>query len=57
MKKALLATTALVLSAGVAAADVTISGYGRTGIIHYEDGLTLPGADKDTQVIDRKSVV
>lgn len=37
MKKALLATTALVLSAGVAAADVTISGYGRTGIIYYEN--------------------
>ncbi len=37
MKKALLATTALVLSAGVAAADVKISGYGRTGIIYIED--------------------
>ncbi|WP_415391844.1 porin [Paracoccus sp. SJTW-4] len=56
MKKALLATTALVLSAGVAAADVTISGYGRTGIIYYEDGYPLGGgvvADKDTQVISR----
>lgn len=50
MQKALLATTALVLSAGVAAADVTISGYGRTGIIYYEDGLV---GDKDTQVISR----
>ncbi|SEI08124.1 porin [Paracoccus alkenifer] len=49
MKKALLATTALVLSAGVAAADVTISGYGRTGIIYYED----PIADKETQVVSR----
>lgn len=37
MQKALLATTALVLSAGVAAADVKISGYGRTGIIYYEN--------------------
>src|SRR5690606_1730395 len=36
MKKALFATTALVLSAGIAAADVTISGYGRTGIIYYD---------------------
>lgn len=50
MQKALLATTALVLSAGVAAADVTISGYGRTGIIYYEDDT--PGA-KETQVISR----
>ncbi|HHY01659.1 MAG TPA: porin [Paracoccus sp.] len=52
MKKALLATTALVLSAGVAAADVTISGYGRTGIIYYEDANTLAGT-KDTQVSSR----
>ena len=52
MKKALLATTALVLSAGVAAADVTISGYGRTGIIYYEDAVGLDGT-KETQVISR----
>lgn len=37
MKKALFASTALVLTAGVAAADVTISGYGRTGVIYVED--------------------
>lgn len=36
MKKALFASTALVLSAGVAAADVTISGYGRTAMT-YDD--------------------
>lgn len=41
MKKALLATTALVLSAGVAAADVKISGYGRTGIIYIEDRVAV----------------
>ena len=35
MKKALIASTALVLTAGIAAADVTISGYGRTGVIYY----------------------
>lgn len=51
MKKALIASTALVLSAGVAAADVTVSGYGRTGIIYYEDNAGLPG--NDTQVISR----
>jgi outer membrane protein OmpU len=33
MKKVLLASTALVLSAGVAAADMTVSGDGRMGII------------------------
>ena len=37
MKKALIASTALVLSAGVAAADVTISGYGRTAVVYQED--------------------
>ena len=40
MKKALFATTALVLSAGVAAADVTISGYGRTGVLYYDTDET-----------------
>lgn len=37
MKKVLIATTALVASAGFAAADVTISGYGRTAIDYVED--------------------
>lgn len=54
MKKALFATTALVLSAGVAAADVTISGYGRTGIIYYEDQVDGAGNPvNDTQVVSR----
>lgn len=52
MKKALLATTAVMLSAGVAAADVTISGYGRTGVIYYEDGIQTVG-NNDSQVISR----
>ncbi len=54
MKKALLATTALMLSAGIAAADVKISGYGRTGIIYYEntDAQDLAGLN-ETQVISR----
>ncbi|MBD3665671.1 porin [Sulfitobacter sp. TSTF-M16] len=38
MKKVLFATTALVATAGVAAADVTFGGYGRFGI--YYDELT-----------------
>ena len=58
MKKALIASTALVLIAGAAAADVTISGYGRTGVIYYEDaqqtGLDAFGEEgSDTQVISR----
>ncbi|WP_370400032.1 porin [Sulfitobacter sp. JB4-11] len=36
MKKVLFATTALVATAGVAAADVTFSGYGRFGIIYND---------------------
>lgn len=50
MKKALFATTALVLSAGVAAADVTISGYGRTGLIYYENDVP---ALNETLVVSR----
>lgn len=58
MKKALIASTALVLTAGVAAADVTISGYGRTGVIYYEDavqtGIDALGSEgNDSQVISR----
>ena len=37
MKKVLFATTALVATAGVAAADVTFGGYGRFGVIYVED--------------------
>jgi outer membrane protein OmpU len=36
MKKVLFATTALVATAGVAAADVTFGGYGRFGILYNE---------------------
>jgi len=52
MKKALIASTALLLTAGVAAADVTISGYGRTGVVYYEnDGG--PTAENESQVVGR----
>ncbi|MBU2941155.1 porin [Shimia thalassica] len=37
MKKVLFATTALVATAGVAAADVTFGGYGRFGV-YYDEG-------------------
>jgi outer membrane protein OmpU len=40
MKKALLATTLLVATAGMAAADVTLSGYGRFGLVYGDDGVT-----------------
>lgn len=49
MKNILLASTALVLSAGVAAADVTVSGDGRMGIVYGEDDFSnaITGKDKD----------
>lgn len=53
MKKALIASTALVLTAGVAAADVTISGYGRTGIIYLENIDDTTPSPNETQVISR----
>ena len=37
MKKVLFATTALVATAGMAAADVTFGGYGRFGLIYREN--------------------
>ncbi|WP_416910561.1 porin [Paracoccus sp. (in: a-proteobacteria)] len=42
MKKVLFATTALALSAGIAAADVTVSGYGRSGLLYVEDRADAP---------------
>ncbi|NPD14259.1 porin [Xinfangfangia sp. D13-10-4-6] len=60
MKKLLIATTALVAGASAAAADVTISGYGRFGLQYFEDrgiteGLTGAAADavENTQIASR----
>lgn len=50
MKKVLFATTALVATAGVAAADVTFGGYGRFGIAHITDDGT---GDSATDVTSR----
>ncbi|MBU2957376.1 porin [Paracoccus sp. 1_MG-2023] len=50
MKKALIASTALVLTAGIAAADVTISGYGRTAVDYQED---RGDGQEDTQISSR----
>ncbi len=49
MKKVLFATTALVATAGVAAADVTFGGYGRFGILH----ASPDGGDSSTDVTSR----
>ena len=40
MKKVLLASTALIGFAGMAAADVTLSGSGRFGLVYNDDGTT-----------------
>jgi len=40
MKKVLLASTALIGFAGMAAAEVTLSGSGRFGIVYTDDGTT-----------------
>ena len=52
MKKVLFATTALVATAGVAAADVTFGGYGRFGIIYSSaagpDGIASTFGDDGT---------
>lgn len=45
MKKVLFATTALIATAGVAAADVTISGYGRFGL-DYNNANAKTGVNK-----------
>jgi outer membrane protein OmpU len=50
MKKILIATTALVATAGVAAADVNLSGYARFGM-QFTEGLA--GAADDTSVVSR----
>lgn len=44
MKKILLASTAVMLSAGFAAADVTVGGSGRMGVVYIED---ITGTDQE----------
>lgn len=51
MKKVLFATTALVATAGVAAADVTFGGYGRFGVFYLE------GATNETSLESRFRLV
>jgi len=45
MKKVLFATTALIATAGMAAADVRISGYGRFGLSYLERNKEIANAD------------
>jgi outer membrane protein OmpU len=45
MKKVLFATTALVATAGVAAADVTFGGYGRVGVIYSDTAANGSNTD------------
>jgi outer membrane protein OmpU len=52
MKKVLFATTALVATASVAAADVSFSGYGRFGVL-YNDALDAAGDEIGTNVTSR----
>lgn len=55
MKKVLFATTALVFSAGIAAAEVTISGYGRFGADYDSTRDDGPGnSNKSTTVIEQR---
>jgi len=50
MKKVLFATTALIATAGVASADITLSGDGRMGIVNTE---AAGNADNETQFSSR----
>ena len=53
MKKVLFATTALVATAGVAAADVTFGGYGRFGVMYQENLVDALGNDNEFNVTSR----
>ena len=50
MKRVLLASTALMMVAGAAAADVKFSGYQRFGIKYVEDRDLLPDGTRDTSI-------
>lgn len=55
MKKILFATTALIATAGVAAAEVSFGGYGRFGLFYKENADGLPATDdtKETRLEQR----
>ncbi len=57
MKNAFLATTALMLTAGIAAADVTVGGSGRFGLSYQENHPTavfpFPASSSETRLVYR----
>jgi len=53
MKKLLIATTALVMTAGMAAAEVKIDGYGRFGLQYTSADVNAKGGDNSTTVEQR----
>ena len=55
MKKVLFATTALVATAGMAAADVTLSGSGRFGIVYNEAFSNVAG--RSTTKIEKRMTI
>ena len=57
MKKILFATTALVATASVAAADVTFSGYGRFGVTYDETRDTAATPTQNTQLDHRVRLI
>ncbi|WP_112311482.1 porin [Pseudogemmobacter bohemicus] len=54
MKKLLIATTALVAGASAAAADVTISGYGRFGLQYVEDRGGVLATNTENTIISSR---
>lgn len=58
MKKVLFATTALVATAGMAAADVTLSGSGRLGIVYNgANTAAAPGAGSSKTKVERRMTI
>lgn len=57
MKKILFASTALVLSAGFAVAEVTVGGDGRMGILYTEGGGAVAGTGTTTQQATAQAAV
>ena len=56
MKKILIATTALVGTAGIAAAELNISGSARIGLGYVEDATDLAGRDQELRIEQRLRV-
>ena len=57
MKKLLFASTALIASAGIAAADVSVSGDGRMGILYNSTGVLGTSGDRNWQFTNRIRII